>query len=112
MMYSRPMGEHTDGAAVHHISAVTGPKAFDKRDTLTEYELVYQAFVETGLLAEAEAAGRQALVAGEPVSQWAPRLAELALWRNQRDKAPSRTSRPSYARCISPGATIQKSKPG
>ncbi|WP_128356045.1 tetratricopeptide repeat protein [Pollutimonas thiosulfatoxidans] len=87
MMYSRPMGVHTDGAAVHHISAVTGPQAFDKRDTPTEYELVYQAFVETGLLAEAEAAGRQALVAGEPVSQWAPRLAELALWRNQRDKA-------------------------
>jgi hypothetical protein len=87
MMYSRPIDAYTQGAAVHHISAMARPTALNKRDDPSEYELVYQAFVETGLLAEAQMAGRQAMLAGEPVGEWAPRLAELAIWRNQPDKA-------------------------
>ena len=87
VMYGRSMGAWTDGATFYHMNAMAGPTAVDTRDPPSEYELVYQAFVETGLLSEAEAAGLQALQAGEPVSEWAPRLAELAMWRNHRDKA-------------------------
>jgi hypothetical protein len=87
VIYAHPMGVYSHGATVYHMRAMAKPTAVETRNAPSEYELVYQAFVETGLLPEAEAAGLQALQAGEPVSEWAPRLAELAMWRNDREKA-------------------------
>src|SRR5690606_35467941 len=74
------------GARLYPMSAMV-PVGHAEEEEQSEYELVYEAFVETGLLPEAEEAGLRAMEAGESVGVWAPRLAQLSIWRNHRDKA-------------------------
>ncbi|RTZ47693.1 tetratricopeptide repeat protein [Candidimonas sp. SYP-B2681] len=75
------------GAGPHaqrHLTAAQGPVG----STITaEYDLVFQAFLESNQLTDAQAVAQRAMDAGLEPRVWAQRLAQVARWNNQPDVA-------------------------